>query len=1236
MRSAFRVAVLAALAGTSVAFAQVKSDAGAPPVTATTAAETTDALAAGSITFGTRISDNIFEGYTDALVPLWRPNDGMFFINPRFSANDNSDQESNFGLGYRHYLAKAGVIVGANAYWDHRDTAKGSPFNQFGGGLEILSRWIDFRANYYIPEDKQKTVSSTQTAEIQAKSWTTISSTTEPVASGHTIEQDYLRITKTVSTQSTKLWEQYEQAMEGFDIELGGRLPIPVLKDYMDIGVYGGYYFYNGLYGEDDLEGFKGRLELKLLPALTVEAEVYEDDELYGSDYFIGARLSLPFDPARLAQGRNPFKGAADGFTFKKRKYDLRDRMGDMVMRDLHVQTDLSDVTEVVAARQVSTTTRKKQTQARLTLLSDVNFVDGDNTTGIEDGTAEHPYNTVQEGVANVMGNKNIYVWDSTDNYGENVTLTAGVSLYGSGRTMPGVSGLAFGSGVYPVVDGASKGPAITLADDTTVVGVKVTNTDVPRHDPVIVSFGGNEVDISRVGIYGHNANNVAVKCVVAEGCSIGGIALYDAGGGAKATFTDNTFANNDEMGLAIGALAGEFTSLAGGADTLDLTLEENSFNDNDDNGLFVECDGYDTATVSLTGNEASRNGEGAALILHTTGDATLSVDGLFANDNTDGDGLYVDILSEDGIAKGMFNLVQANGNYMNGIEVCDIATVGGSEAYASFKDIETGDNGVCGMDIDMQAAGPGVVNASFDTIVANGNGEDGVYVGCLQSGDGGVNLTMENITAGEQVAGSGIAIDEISTSGNGPISIVLDGVTASDNQFAGVGMDWVQASAGDIAISINNIVANGSLAGAGVSLDGIETGGNISLTMENVTAGNNEGCGVTVGAFSYDGDLAATFKTITAGGNNDIGLNVTLEAGKLSTGFAGTPLTGSDDLAATFDGITVNDNIGGGLAFSGIAHFGSASAEFMDLVANNNHEHGVFVALEAGNEGGNGSASVDMDTVTANDNNMAGSGVHAEVYAYGGSAFLSLNNIVAGGNFNDNIFASTKAAEYRGAGDAITILNTVQANGSIGEDGIDAFATTYGVSGTAGIQMTDVEADDNFGCGIDFAAAEAAGSVPGGNADAEVNLTRVAGNDNGSDGIWVWASSKDGAASVTLDDCTARDNTGGDGANIYVKAGGAAVASLEVENGVFTGNDSYGIRIAGSGGSGQDLNLGNDANGTAGNNSICGNGSGAVDNSGSGTVKAENNWWGTTTPGAGLFGGSVDHAPWLGSDPNL
>ncbi len=86
-------------------------------------------------------------------------------------------------------------------------------------------------------------------------------------------------------------------------------------------------------------------------------------------------------------------------------------------------------------------------------------WVDDDNTSGTEDGSKEHPYNTIGEGIASATGSQTVRVLPGV--YNEEVDMKDGVNLVGSGESStfidPGTSGRAvdfIGLGEGEVISG--------------------------------------------------------------------------------------------------------------------------------------------------------------------------------------------------------------------------------------------------------------------------------------------------------------------------------------------------------------------------------------------------------------------------------------------------------------------------------------------------------------------------------------------------------------------------------------------------------------------------------------------------------------------------------------------------------------------------------------------------------------------------------------------------------------
>ncbi len=267
----------------------------------------------GMVTIGTQFSSELSGVYVDAITGLWAPQqrDAFLFLNSRYHYEDNGQMISSSGLGFRKLLAGHDVILGANAYYDGIHSAHGSDFDQLGLGAEILTKWVDARFNYYLPEDDQVQIGRSSDREFRRSVGTGV-------------------IRKSSSTRN---FQTREAALEGFNAEIGVLLP---LCKYTEVRLYGGYYHYDNPFGSD-FEGFKARLEARLLPGVIADVEWWDDAALMGGHWTAGVRASVPFSIYNLVTGRNPFEGFAESFTPREREF--KERMGDMVERSHRVQT---------------------------------------------------------------------------------------------------------------------------------------------------------------------------------------------------------------------------------------------------------------------------------------------------------------------------------------------------------------------------------------------------------------------------------------------------------------------------------------------------------------------------------------------------------------------------------------------------------------------------------------------------------------------------------------------------------------------------------------------------------------------------------------------------------------------------------------------------------------------------------------------------------------------------------
>jgi hypothetical protein len=270
----------------------------------------------GMVTVGTQFSSHLNGVYLDSITGLWAPQqrDAFLFLNSRYHYEDNGQFIGSTGLGFRKLLPDHDVILGVNAYYDALHGRDGSDFSQGGFGAEVLTHWVDARFNYYLPEND----------EVQI---------------GRRTERDYRRAVGPGfirTTTTTRTFETREAALEGFNAEIGVLLP---LCKYTEVRIYGGYYHYDNPFGSD-FEGFKARLEARVLPGVIADVEWWDDAALMGGHWTAGVRASVPFSIYNLVTGRNPFEGFADSFTPRERAF--KERMGDMVERSHRVQTTRS------------------------------------------------------------------------------------------------------------------------------------------------------------------------------------------------------------------------------------------------------------------------------------------------------------------------------------------------------------------------------------------------------------------------------------------------------------------------------------------------------------------------------------------------------------------------------------------------------------------------------------------------------------------------------------------------------------------------------------------------------------------------------------------------------------------------------------------------------------------------------------------------------------------------------
>lgn len=1084
-------------------------------------------------TIGALYTEDYWEGIGDVVIPLHFTGEGLLFLNPRASFTDRSEQEYNIGVGYRHLIQDRSAVVGANVFYDHRETRSDISFGQVGLGAEYLSHRFDARANVYLPLDTRKKVDSVEVTET-AVSRRMVSSTQtnwdDIYATGNSLNQPFQQVTsqrmRTTTTTTSRMFETYEVALRGWDAEIGTLLPLDALDDYIRLKVFAGYYKYYGRYGLDDVDGFRGRLEAQLRPAFVVDATYYSNDDLTGGNFTIGAYVSVPFDLAALANGRNPFAGAGDRWNAGRQSEDMTYRLIDMVKRDPQIRTGvLVEEAEEMAQRSSSTRERdvsQSVTEGEVELVSNMTFVDKDNEGNPgQDGTVENPYETIELGIDNA--NSPVWVFDSAQPYMEHVDIPGGIQLLGNGTTIEGFGDKVWGGGLHPVVIGQDDRPTITiLGDNVTVAGL-----DVQRP--------GDEVTFT--AIYGSNVSNIRIHDnLITSGSHRYGIYLANDGsmvGGNEnlhARILRNVIQNTADDALYIYG--------RGGSGAFDVEIS-GTYSMSGGSGVYIDTDNYDTARAHLYNIAANDNEDyGISARIRASQLAWLRVDDTVTDRNDDGLDGRARADSAGGEAWVIMNNIQANENDSWGLYHADAyaSHTNSGNSYVYLDNIVANNNDY-GMDIYSVADG---LNADAIIFARNLTANDNEYKGIsyieAYSDQGGALIDLDNVMANNN-DDEGIYYIGAEAYGDGHNAIIrLNNVMANNNESEGIEDIYARADGenGNAIITLNNVVANNNY------YSGIEEvyaradgeNGHAEIYILNAQFNNNEDYGIDeidARAYGENGHALVMLYNVDASYNEDEGLDSARadaygDGGNAYIIMSNVTVIGNGDYGMDYVEATAR-----GLN-------GNATVRMVNVIANDNGDDGIW-RLQAETQGDGGHALVEIENLTANNN--ADSGI-SQLYAY-----------THGADANANIF-----------------INNMTLNNN-DEYGIDRVRARANDSGSATVVMNNVTINGNEDGGIDDFEVLAKGV---GN-DATVTIDNLTMNDNEGDGLEdVQVISEDGSSFFTLVNSTLINNDG-QAFTVNTEAQGAVGDAINtVTNVITTGSTGYSVTATSANGTSDNI----------------------------------------------------------------
>ena len=489
----------------------------------------------------------------DYLLPIVNGKKYLIFADPRIMADSKNNEEFNFGLGYRRLVFDEKLILGGNAYFDERFSHSHNKYSQFGLGAEALSKWVDARVNAYLPTSKR---------QVTDQTW------------------------KFGSTGLLQ-YDSYEEPLRGVDGELG--VMVPFISDYIETRVYGGGYYYHSKY-DKDVTGEKARIEIRPMKCLTINLE-WKHDNYKGNELYAGGYITIPFSLGDIFQRKNPFEGLKDNVKFAPGPRDLKERMTDMVVRDVDI---------------VSKSYQKESK------IQDLVYVNNANAKGVENGTLEYPWNTLAEGLADGKVPSAwlvVFAGDGTaTGYTGNYALPAKLTMWGQGYRLYGLLG-----GRFPLIDGGGGGNVLTLGNNNRVMGLQVQN--------------GNR------GINAVDKTGITIERNIVTGNTSDGIRVrYTSAGVYDCIIKSNTVDTNQD-GITV-------TNV--GTGTVNYTVLDNFVNANTRNGIIIKNENIGTTAGAISGNTSTGNPKyGIVLQSDNGGTLTSTITNNIVSSATN-DGVYV------------------------------------------------------------------------------------------------------------------------------------------------------------------------------------------------------------------------------------------------------------------------------------------------------------------------------------------------------------------------------------------------------------------------------------------------------------------------------------------------------------------------------------------------------------------------------------------------------------------
>ncbi len=680
-----------------------------------------------TVTWGWGLSSDLstWQGGGEILAPVWQDEDSLLYLNAWTGFYERDQHYFSVGGGFRTLNADKTLLLGVNAFWDHAEMDDLASIDRLGLGLEISTWILDLRVNGYLSESERAIADS-----LSVLSYGSL------FAEEHSVFQP--------------LTMAGVESLSGVEFEIGRQLPLPPEFPF-SIGLWAGAYAFEGTVDDSvSLEGFRARAEVGLTDKLFLDAAYYGDEELIGGNAYVGLRASIPFGPGS--------RKSAPGDDSIVESY-LAAKLGQRVVRH-HRVTHTSTVTEKVE------------------IADDLVFVNEGKalSNGIEsgssdgDGTAEHPYATVQGGASQAARKNrdtgriwNVYTQGGDFDYREDVLVTDSVRFTSSAVPIVGMGGQTFGTGDIPLIDG---GFLSRQADTVGIEGYRVINGARSSLSGGLGNDRGRGNGIYFEGVTDFTLTNTTIE----ETLDSGVVFVGKSGRNSTLEIEDTKVRNNGGDGIAIVGRAGwvgngeitgnEIAGNRGDGLTVELAnarfggeISDNESNRNSENGFRFAAESGGVLDLEILDNEAKNNREDGFHLEYPNAAVYATVERNTATSNL-GDGF--EFKNDNGIFIGVVDANVAITNGVSGFRF-DLATGRRLEAEIS------GNLAVGNLGNGFQFAIP--TGGLFGDIFNNrafANGGFGLLIDASNARiDGNIheNIASENLLDGIKVRLSGAVI---------------------------------------------------------------------------------------------------------------------------------------------------------------------------------------------------------------------------------------------------------------------------------------------------------------------------------------------------------------------------------------------------------------------------------------------------------------------------------------------